>query len=161
MKIEAKNFKAVLANDMITLMPRLATVFVATYIGMIFIFGIMNNYGIQSISWLPSILAISFVILLFIKHALDAYLVAKGTFLELKEKSISCTISGLSTRSFSIPLNQISSIHIQQSFVDKFFNICRVVIVQIASTAVVYGFNYTDAIKFSENFTNKRAEKHS
>jgi len=159
MKIEIKNARAVLINDLITLLPRLATVFVVVYIGTILIYGVISNYGVPVFPWLPSVLAIFFVLLLTIKRALEAQMQAKGTFLELKDKSISCTISGLSTRSFSIPLNQISSVHIQQNFTDKIFNICRVVIVQIASTAVVYGFNYTDAVKFSEQFAHRRAEK--
>lgn len=161
MKIQVKNAKAVLINDLINLLPRLATVFVVVYIGTILVYGIARDYGVPVFSWLPSVLAILCVVLLAIKHALEARILAKGTNLELKEKTISCTIAGFSTRSFSIPLNQISSVHIQQSFTDRFFKISRVVIVQIASTAVIYGFDYDDAVKFSEKFANRRGEKSS
>lgn len=158
MKIKVKNIWAILANELVSLLPKLATAFMVIYVGAILIYSVAREYGVPVITWLPSVLAILAVVLLLAKRVLEIKLLVQGTFLELRDKSIFCTISGFNNRSFSIPLNQVSSIHIQQSFIDKLFGICRVVIVQIASTSVVYGFDYDEGLKFSDQFTLKRVK---
>jgi uncharacterized membrane protein YdbT with pleckstrin-like domain len=155
-KINKKN--AIIINGLIAALPKLATVFVIVFMAGVFVLS-SAVMGDVSAPWLPFALATIVFFVYLSKNLLESSLHAKETNLVLGDKSISCTISGLNTRSFSIPLNQISSIHVQQGFIDRIFGICRVVIVQIASTAVVYGFDYSDAVKLSERFANRQADK--
>lgn len=159
MKLTVKKTTAIIFTELINAVSKLASIFAIVYIAGWFVAAVAANQGVRVEAWLPGVLATVALVVYAAKHIIDAYLHAQGTQLELSDTNITCTISGFSTRSFSIPLSQISSIHVQQGFVDRFFNISQVVVVQIASTSVVYGFDYHEAVAFSNAFSRKQERK--
>lgn len=159
MKLKVEKPIAILCRELFYSLPRLATIGVAVYLGSIIFASVSASYGQTLSPWLPVLLAIFSVMVYFGKIAIDAYLHAQRTEIELTDKSINCVISGFTSRTFSIPLNQVSSVLVQQGFIDRFFNVSQIVVVQIASTALVYGFDYDQAVAFSRKFSSQQQKK--
>lgn len=159
MTLHVKNTIAIVTTQLVYALPKLATAFVIVYIAAWFVASAAMNQGGPALTWLPSVAGLISLLAYAAKQSMDSYLHSKDTQLELTKTNITCTISGFSTRTFSVPLNQVSSIHVEQGFIDRFFNVSRVVIVQIASTAAVYGFDYSDAVAFSKQFSSQQVKR--
>jgi hypothetical protein len=158
MKITVKKTLPIIVNNFIYSLTKAAVYFTIIFLGSSIILPLILQRDTGEVAWLILLLSTGFMVLFAIRQVIDAKLHAKNTSVELTAKTINCEVSGFNSSSFSIPLNQISSVHVHQAFVDKIFDVSSVVISQIAGTVVVYGFNVSEAKAFSKAFSERQSE---
>ncbi len=158
MKIEVKNTVAVVANNAFYSITKGAVYFTIMFLAASIVIPLVLQQELSEVSWLVLLLSFAVVTLFAVRLVIDSLLHVKDTSVELTEKTVNCEISGFNSTSVSIPLNQISSMHVQQAFLDKLFGVSSIVISQIAGAISVYGFDYEEAKNFSNAFSEKQID---
>ncbi len=156
MKIQVKDKLAVVFTSLLYAAPRSAMYFAGGYLGAALLLPMIAQQPFEELTLWVGLISFAVLLVVVAKQVINSLLHAKNTTVELTASSIDCEISGFTTESFSIPLDQISNVRVSQAFMDKFFGVSSVVVSQIAGTFAVYGFDYEDAKKFAKEYSAKQ-----
>ena len=158
-KITVTQVFPLVVNNLITSLQKAAVVFVVSVFGFAFLFMSVPAVPTDRIQLSSIVVSTLITVVYWVSKILDAHLMAKGSFLELKGSQLSGESTGFSSNSFTVPIQKIATLYIHQDFLDKLFGICAVVFTQMNSTVSVYGFNHSDAQKFVQKFSDIQSTK--
>lgn len=109
-----------------------------------------NLVGIILGTFVPTVL---YIVYLFY----DASLYAKSASIELKDNTVDMHANNVFNRTnISLPISQINSANVEQSFLLKIFGISSVHFLDESGTHTsLWGFTYEDAVKFANTFSKQ------
>jgi hypothetical protein len=152
MKISVSRSLPVFVSKCVESIQKSAVMFVVAVLGLAFVIAgstQLEGATIQSISFgIGGVLVLAYWISLYI----DAYLHAKDTYIEIADGQVAGKKSGFTTSRFTASVKKISTMYVQQSFVDKLFGVSAIVFTQQNSLVSVYGLEEKDAQDFARYF---------
>lgn len=159
MKITVTRTLPIAFNAIAASLQRAAVVFVVTVFGAAFLLSgaqVVPPEQIQLIAVLCGTVALGFF---WLSKVIDAFLQARGNYIELSAQQVSGASTGFTSNSFTIPLHKIATVHIHQDFIDKLFGVAAIVCTQMNVSVSVYGFSIDDAQAFVKKCAALQSKK--
>jgi hypothetical protein len=157
MKISVKNTIAIIFSNIFSIqeMGTAIIIFIVAFIALIIPLPLIFNSEVNGIVGTDFFISVVIALLFLSYKAFDSYLFVKDSYIEVQDKTVTCSFSGINRGLVSYPIEQIYNMFIFQTVIERIFGLCKININQINGSLKIYGFNYKEAVEFSNEFSKK------